>query len=1265
MHGKATLRKRNASLASLESHQRGMLLEAIARSAEELLRTSDLTCSIPKVLEQIGHATNVDRLHMLEIDPAASIVEARIIGHRLWSAAGISTPAAFGDGRGRTMADVGLGSWLPRLRRGDSIAGHTRNFEDAMRGFFEYGGVKSAMLVPVFVEGQWWGFLCFDNCRSEREWSPSEIDTLKTLAALVGVAVTHTRGLQKLSDANRIIEKSPTILYRLSPKPPFELIYLSQNVRRYGYQADELLASPNEWLQYIGSEQHPAIAADIVSLVQGKTDSSLIEFRFIKSDGSYAWLEGRAYPVRDEEHRLVAIEGILTDITERKSVERLARDEFNRMQMQSDIVGQVGQFEALLSGDVEALARKLTELASRATGCERVNVWLFNDEETELRCIDLFEATPVRHSSGMTLSEKEFGAEIAILKASKFVNADDPLNDPRTAGYVEPYIKPLRITSMLDIVIQSSGRNFGLLCFEHVDQAHHWTQNEIAFARQLADKIGISIISRIRRQAEEALRQRDALLHSVAVSATEFVSASRLDEAMRKALELVSNTIQIDRMSILDSPISANIAPSLRFVRQNPEVAFQLDQTFFDDPNLMTPEIIAWQAPLFKGKIVLSQLRDTSGDLRAMLERLGTKTILLLPIMIDGKYWGQLALESCGAEREWRTFEIDILKMLGDLIVNSIRRERYFDEITNANRIIQNTPTILYRLRGTPDLPMTYVSQNIKLFGHEPAVLMASPQLYKSLVHPDDAVALNEALAQVFEEGAQHVVTEFRLLTGHGDYRWVEDRYTPIRDAAGRLIELEGLLFDIADRKAAEEKIRRLARTDSLTGLANRATFVERLQQTFAASRRGASAFALLSLDIDRFKDINDTLGHPVGDQLLTTVGERLKACVRESDIVARLGGDEFAILQFGLSDRSDAGALAAKIRKALALPVMLNGNDLRIAASIGISTYSSEIVMPDEMLSQADAALYRAKEEGRDQYRFHTEELDAQVREQVAVTEELSMAISRHEFELHYQPQVELGTGTIVGMEALVRWHHPTRGLLGPSAFLSAAEKSGAITAIGQWAIDRACKQMNIWRGSGIAPRTLALNISHVQTKAGSEFVKFVAETLEKWGVAPSELQFDVTESLLARAAMAQSDVLSRLQKLGIKISIDDFGTKYSTLDYLKAYRVNRLKIPQSMINAAERDAGSAATVRAIVCIARELNIEVIAQGVETEAQWTFLTTKSSVRKVQGFHYGKPVSTERAEELLRQGRIKPPEDGSTTSTDLVLRREPISGAFR
>ena len=309
---------------------------------------------------------------------------------------------------------------------------------------------------------------------------------------------------------------------------------------------------------------------------------------------------------------------------------------------------------------------------------------------------------------------------------------------------------------------------------------------------------------------------------------------------------------------------------------------------------------------------------------------------------------------------------------------------------------------------------------------------------------------------------------EYRLMTSRGDYRWVENHYAPVRDAAGRIVEIEGLLTDITERKAAEEKISLLARTDPLTGLPNRATFIERLGLSFAAARRGAPAFAVLYLDLDRFKDVNDTLGHPAGDRLLITVGERLKSAVRETDLVARLGGDEFAVLQTVLIDNADAGTLATKIRAALAVPLQIAGSELRITASVGIAIYAPETAVPEDMLAQADVALYRAKEEGRDQYRFHTQELDHQVSERVAIAEELRGAIERSQFELYYQPQVDLDSGRIVGMEALIRWNHPTRGVLSPAAFIPIAETTGTMTAIGQWVLDCACRQMSLWRKQG-----------------------------------------------------------------------------------------------------------------------------------------------------------------------------------------------------
>jgi diguanylate cyclase (GGDEF)-like protein/PAS domain S-box-containing protein len=612
----------------------------------------------------------------------------------------------------------------------------------------------------------------------------------------------------------------------------------------------------------------------------------------------------------------------------------------------------------------------------------------------------------------------------------------------------------------------------------------------------------------------------------------------------------------------------------------------------------------------------------------------------MVPIMVDGKYWGQIAFDSCDQQRDWADYEIESLQTIAELFGTAIQRDRYLKELADANRIVQNTPTILYRMRGEPTLPMIYISQNIKLFGHDPAALTASPLLYRSLIHPDDLPAVQEAMAHalVGETG----VGEFRLLTSRGEFRWVENHYMPLLDGTGRLVEVEGLLSDITERKSAEDKIARLARTDSLTGLANRSTFTERLRESFAVSRRGARPFAVLYLDIDRFKDVNDTLGHPIGDRLLITIGERMQGCVRETDILARIGGDEFAVLQSDLSDTADAGALADKLRAAIAETIQIGGNELHMTASIGIAVYEAGIAVPEDLLAQADVALYRAKEEGRDQYRFHTQELDTQVREQVAIAEELRRAVGRGELELHYQPQVEFSTSHITGMEALIRWRHPKRGLLLPGQFIEVAERTGTITSIGQWVLDSACRQMSAWRAAGVAPSTIAVNVSAVQLKAANEFVELVSATLKKWHLAAGELELDVTESTLARVALAQNDVLERLQKMGVRIAIDDFGMEYSSLDYLKTYHVNRIKIPRPLLDAALRDRDSAAVVRAIVDIARELGIEIVAGGVETEAEWSFLAARSPVQKVQGYYYSKPVPADDATALLRGKRIEP-----------------------
>jgi diguanylate cyclase (GGDEF)-like protein/PAS domain S-box-containing protein len=562
-------------------------------------------------------------------------------------------------------------------------------------------------------------------------------------------------------------------------------------------------------------------------------------------------------------------------------------------------------------------------------------------------------------------------------------------------------------------------------------------------------------------------------------------------------------------------------------------------------------------------------------------------------------------------------------------------------ELSNANIIVQNSPVILYRLRGEPAFPLIYVSHNITKLGHDPASLIASPDWAKRLIHPDDRAKVGEAMARLLEKTSDGSSIEFRLTTADGTLRWVENRYVPVRDADGRLVEVEGIVIDITERKAADEKIAELARTDNLTGLANRATFRERLHQCFAAAQRGALPFAVLYLDLDSFKPVNDVHGHPTGDLLLQEVAKRLRACSRETDLIARLGGDEFAILQTELTEAAEnAGELADRIQHELGLPYRLKGTELTISVSTGICPYVPGIPDPDAMLAQADRALYRSKEEGRNQYHFHSQTLDAEVVNRVTLGGELLRAIVGSELELEYQPQVEITTGKIIGIEALVRWNHPTRGLLPPAAFIPIAEKTGAILPLGHWVLDQACRQVKAWRSQGITVPGIAVNLSFHQLKAGPALIRDVTDTLKKWGLAPSDLEFDVTEATLAQLKWSQNDILPQLRALGVKLAIDGFGSEYSSFDYIKEYRVNHLKIARSYIREATIDTEHAAAVRAIMRFAHDIGIAVIAQGVETEEQNAMLKESDAATQAQGFHFSRAVSAEKAAALLRRGTV-------------------------
>src|ERR1700730_2192628 len=355
-----------------------------------------------------------------------------------------------------------------------------------------------------------------------------------------------------------------------------------------------------------------------------------------------------------------------------------------------------------------------------------------------------------------------------------------------------------------------------------------------------------------------------------------------------------------------------------------------------------------------------------------------------------------------------------------------------------------------------------------------------------------------------------------------------------------------------------------LALTDPLTTLANRRAFLERLTVAFATSKRSASPFAVLFIDLDDFKDVNDTLGHAIGDALLRQVVHRLRNIVRPTDLVARFGGDEFAILQTDASDPVAAATLATRVGTCLAAPFEIEGHEVRITASIAISLYSADVAGTPAMMMQADLALYRAKGDGRNCFRFHTGELDQDVHLRVTLAEELRLAIGGTQLELHYQPFVEINTGRIVGLETLGRWDHSTRGLIMPSIFIPVAERTGAIVPLGHWVFEEGCRQLKRWRDQGIAPEILAVNVSGVQFKRASDLALEIAASLARWDIEPGNIEVELAETVLMEITQKHGDTLERLRHLGVRIAIDDFGTGYSSMKYLTIYPVNRLKLAQ-----------------------------------------------------------------------------------------------------
>jgi diguanylate cyclase (GGDEF)-like protein/PAS domain S-box-containing protein len=461
----------------------------------------------------------------------------------------------------------------------------------------------------------------------------------------------------------------------------------------------------------------------------------------------------------------------------------------------------------------------------------------------------------------------------------------------------------------------------------------------------------------------------------------------------------------------------------------------------------------------------------------------------------------------------------------------------------------------------------------------------------------------------------------------------IEDSAAPIHDRRGRVTGAVMVFHDVSTARALSLRMSYLAQHDDLTDLPNRTLLNERLTQAMALAHRHRRKLAVLFLDGDRFKHINDSLGHAIGDRLLQSVAQRLLACVRSSDTVSRQGGDEFVILLSEVTRPQDAAVSAAKILLALRTPHRIDQHEVHLTVSIGIVTYPDDGTDAETLVRNADFAMYHAKNSGRNNYQFFKPDMNLRAVERQSLENGLRDAMERQEFVLHYQPKMNLKTGAIIGVEALIRWHHPQRGLVPPAQFIPIAEECGFIVPIGRWVLREACHQARAWQDAGLRPMRIAVNVSAVELRA-KDFVSGVRAILTESGLEPRYLELELTETFLMQDSKSTAAVLQALKGMGVQLALDDFGTGYSSLSYLKRFPIDTLKIDRSFVRDLTTDADDASIVSAVISMGRSLHMGVVAEGVETREQLAVLQ-EQSCPEGQGYYFSRPMVAEEVAKLL------------------------------
>jgi len=734
--------------------------------------------------------------------------------------------------------------------------------------------------------------------------------------------------------------------------------------------------------------------------------------------------------------------------------------------------------------------------------------------------------------------------------------------------------------------------------------------------------------------------RREKILRAVAFTAQAFLHGVPWRRSIRQALERFGDATGVSRVYVFRAH-DEGLRVSQMFEWASDGVEPQIDNPMLQDIATADVGMERWIEVLARGDALHGPVRYMPDSERELLESQDIQSVAVVPIFVQESFWGFLGFDDCREARTWNDAELDGLRAAAGLLGAALYREQAERALRESEErfrvLVENVPGVVYLCRNDERFSMIYLSDEVEeLTGYPVRDFLSDELSFVDLYHPDDAPQIFHEVHGAVEERRPFLVN-YRLRCADATYRWIEERGQGVFDGDGRLQYLEGTLVDISSRKEAEEQLAHNAFHDPLTDLPNRNLFRDRLEVAMARARRHpGERFAVVYLDLDRFKLINDSLGHRAGDHVLLGIAERLARASRDGDTVARLGGDEFAVLLEDLVDPSDAVRRVERLQEEFERPFLVDGREVFTNATMGIALSDARYQRSDEMLRDADLAMYRAKAVGGGQRLVFDPEMHRLAMERLELESALRHALERDEFELHYQPIVDLTSGRIEGMEALLRWRHPQRGLLHPESFLDVLEETGLILPVGRWVMESACRSALAWQ-SIVPGLTVNVNL-HAREFAQAELVRLVDQVVASCELPPTILNLELTEHVVMDEPAEAERILDSLRSLGVGLTIDDFGTGYSSLSYLHRLPIDTVKVDRSFVLRLEPDGEGSELLRSIAALARSLSLRVIAEGVETEGQLATLRDLG-YDAAQGFFFSRPLAGGGVAELLQAGR--------------------------